>query len=173
MFAAFNMFWTVAPIMLAERFSLDGHGIALFALAGAGGALAAPLAGRLADRGLGQITTAGAMAALGAAFFATGWITSLMLTGLVVLTIIIDAAVQTTHVVSQRIIFSVPAEVRGRVNALYMTFTFAGGAVGSVLGTVTYHWGGWTTVAMAGGIIGALSLLLFTIELCGHRHTSR
>ena len=63
---------------------------------------------------------------------------------LVVLAIIIDAAVQANQVVSQRIIFSVAAEVRGRVNALYMTITFIGGALGSLLGTVTYFRGGWT-----------------------------
>jgi hypothetical protein len=34
MFAAFNMFWTAAPLMLAERFELGEHGIGLFALAG-------------------------------------------------------------------------------------------------------------------------------------------
>src|ERR1700748_1961875 len=51
LFAAFNLFWTASPLMLAERFGLSEHGIALFALAGAGGAFAAPIAGRLADRG--------------------------------------------------------------------------------------------------------------------------
>ena len=48
MFGAFNMFWTAAPLMLADRFGLGQHAVDLFALAGAGGALAAPFAGRLA-----------------------------------------------------------------------------------------------------------------------------
>lgn len=165
LFGAFNLFWTAVPLMLADRFALSERGIGLFALAGAGGALAAPIAGRLADRGLSRITTAGAMIAVGTAFLATSWAASAMLlSALVVLAVIIDAAVQANQVVSQRIIFSVPAEIRGRVNALYMTITFGGGALGSLLGTVSYHGGGWTMTAMVGGLIGTLALVLFTVE---------
>ena len=83
------------------------------------------------------------------------------------LAIVIDAAVQANQVVSQRIIFTAPAQVRGRVNALYMTITFVGGAVGSVLGTVTYFRGGWATTALVGGLAGAVSLLLFAIQRRG------
>ena len=50
MFCAFNVFWTAAPVMLAERFGMSQQSIALFALAGAGGALAAPIAGRTRSR---------------------------------------------------------------------------------------------------------------------------
>ena len=165
LFGAFNLFWTAVPLMLADRFALSERGIGLFALAGAGGALAAPIAGRLADRGLSRITTAGAMIAVGTAFLATSWAASAaLLSVLVVLAVIIDAAVQANQVVSQRIIFSVPAEIRGRVNALYMTITFGGGALGSLLGTVSYHGGGWTMTAMVGGLIGTVALVLFTVE---------
>ncbi|GLS22464.1 MFS transporter [Labrys miyagiensis] len=166
LFAAFNLFWTASPLMLAERFGMSEHGIALFALAGAGGAFAAPIAGRLADRGLSRATTAGAMLTIALAFWATGWAAAaLAIAVLVVLAVIIDGAVQANQVVSQRIIFSVPPQVRGRVNAFYMTCTFIGGAIGSVLGTLTYHWGGWTATAIVGGSMGAFALLLFFLEL--------
>lgn len=165
LFAAFNLFWTAVPLLLAERFGLGQHGIGLFALAGAGGALAAPVAGRLADRGHGRIATAAAMVVLGAAFAATGWAARAVALGaMVVMAIVIDAAVQTNQIVSQRIIFSAGAEIRGRVNALYMTITFAGGALGSVLGTITYHQGGWSATATAGGLLALAALLLFVIE---------
>jgi len=165
MFAAFNLFWTAAPLMLAEHFGLGEHGIGLFALAGAGGALAAPIAGRLADRGLISALTAGAMGALALCFYATGWAAAaLALAALLVLTIVIDAAVQINQVVSQRLIFSGAPETRGRVNALYMTITFAGGALGSVLGTLSYHWGGWPATATLGGVIGTLALVLFAVQ---------
>jgi predicted MFS family arabinose efflux permease len=159
------MFWTAAPLMLAERFGLGERGIGLFALAGAGGALAAPIAGRLADRGYIRAATAGAMIVLGTGFFATGWAAGAAALGcLVVITILIDAAVQANQVVSQRIIFSVPADVRGRVNALDMTITFVGGALGSLAGTITYHWGGWMTTAGTGGLIATVALLLFGLQ---------
>jgi len=168
LFAGFNMFWTAVPLALAERFGLGGHGIGLFALAGAGGALAAPIAGRLADRGLTHIATAAAMAVFGLAFYATGWAMAAMaLAAMVVLTVIFDGTVQINQVVGQRTIFSVPAGVRGRVNAIYMTITFLGGALGSVLGTVTYHRGGWDLTSGVGGAIGLFALLLLAIELRG------
>ena len=165
LFSAFNLFWTAAPLMLADRFGLGQRGIGLFALAGAGGALAAPLAGRLADRGMGQIATGTVMIALGIAFYATHWaVDAGMMIVLVVLAILIDAAVQTNHVVSQRILFSGPAQTRGRINALYMTITFLGGAIGSVLGTLIYHQGSWTLTADTGALIAILALVLFGLE---------
>jgi predicted MFS family arabinose efflux permease len=165
MFAAFNLFWTAVPLLLAQRFGLGQMGIALFALAGAGGALAAPIAGRLADRGHIRAATFAAMAVLTLCFFATGWAASAgALAVLAVLAILIDAAVQLNQVVSQRVIFSLPAPVRGRVNAIYMTTAFFGGAFGSILATASYHWGGWTATAAAGGVIGVLALLVFATE---------
>jgi Arabinose efflux permease len=173
LFAAFNLFWTAAPLMLAERFGMSDHAIAVFALAGAGGALAAPLAGRLADRGHGVILTAGAMLALGLAFLATNWAAAAaMLLLLVGLTVVIDAAVQTNQVVSQRLIFAAPAQVRGRVNALYMTITFAGGAIGSMLGTLTWHAGGWAETATVGGLLGLVALVLLGVERWPWRSTT-
>ncbi len=166
MFCAFNMFWTAVPLFLADRFHLGQEGIGLFALAGAGGALTAPIAGRLADQGRSQATTLAAMLVLGLSFLASCWTaegaTALMI--LTVLAVLIDAAVQANQVVGQRIIFSVAAENRGRVNAVYMTCLFAGAAVGSVLGTVSYHRGGWPLTGGVGAAIGGLLLLLMAWE---------
>src|SRR5258708_27043080 len=63
MFACFNVFWTASPLLLANEFGLDHRSIALFTLAGAAGALSAPLASRLADRGLTRPATGWALVA--------------------------------------------------------------------------------------------------------------
>jgi predicted MFS family arabinose efflux permease len=84
---------------------------------------------------------------------------------MVVLAVIIDAAVQINQIVGQRIIFAVPSNIRGRVNAIYMTLMFAGGALGSLLGTLTYDHGGWEMTAIVGGLLGAAGLGLFAIEM--------
>ena len=166
MFALFNMFWTAAPLMLAERFGLGQHAIGLFALAGAGGALAAPFAGRLADRGLEIAATAGAMLVVALSFGATGWaVAATALLPLIVATVCLDASVQINQVVSRRTVFGTAAAIRGRVNALYMTATFIGGAAGSLLGTVTYSMGGWSATAGAGVAVGLLLLGLLAIEM--------
>lgn len=49
---AFGVFWTSIALRLSAPFSLDQMGIAAFALAGAAGAVVAPIAGRAGDRGL-------------------------------------------------------------------------------------------------------------------------
>ncbi len=165
MFCAFNLFWTAVPLMLAERFGLSGYAIGLFALAGAGGAFAAPLAGRLADHGLSRAATFGAMASLAVAFLATGWAEKILsLAILVVATLMIDAAVQTNQIVSQRAIFSTAASSRARINAVYMTIVFVGGATGSLLGTLTYHAGGWMVTAISGVALGIAGLAIFATE---------
>jgi predicted MFS family arabinose efflux permease len=164
MFAAFNLFWTAAPVMLVHRFGLTQESLALFALAGAGGALAAPLAGRMADRGLGRAATFVAMVALTAAFFATRWaVESGWMAALVVLTVLIDAAVQVNQITGQRVIFSLAPESRGRTNAIYMTMVFISGAVGSALSTFLYRLGGWDPVSDVGAALGILMLVLFAV----------
>ena len=51
MFGTFSLFWTAVPVELARNHGLSQSQIALFALVGAIGAVAAPIAGRLADAG--------------------------------------------------------------------------------------------------------------------------
>ena len=165
LFCAFNLFWTAVPLMLAERFGMDARAIALFALAGAGGALAAPIAGRLADRGLGQLATGCAVVAAGASLAATTWAAATTsLAAMVGLAVVIDAATQATHIVNQRTILSVEAAIRGRANALYMTFTFVGGAIGSLLGPYAIHAGGWSAAALTGAAVCALALAVVVAE---------
>ena len=164
-FATFNMLWTAAPLMLVDRFGLSQSGIALFALAGAGGALAAPIAGRLADRGLARLCTGIAISGLTAGFLASLWaVPAGMLIAMVVIAVVIDAAVQFNQITSQRLLFVLPAEQRGRVNALYMTITFFGGAIGSTLATTTYHWGGWTAMAATAAAMGLVAAALYLTE---------
>lgn len=165
MFCAFNLFWTTVPLLLAQRFKLSEHAIALFALAGSGGALAAPIAGHLADRGYIAAATASAMAVLALSFAGAVPVSGAIgLVALTLLAVLIDAAVQINQVVGQHIIFSVPGEIRGRVNAIYMTSVFVGGALGSVLGTLLYARAGWTATAACGALIGLLASSLHLIE---------
>jgi predicted MFS family arabinose efflux permease len=165
MFGGFSLFWTAAPLALAARFGLHERGIAVFALAGAGGALVAPLAGRLADGGWTRACTTGAMAVLGISFLVSDWLVAAgALAAFALVAVLVDAAVQMNQVVSQRIIYTTPAGSRGRVNAIYMTVTFAGGAAGSMLGALTYHHGGWGTTALTGAAAGLALLLLQATE---------
>jgi len=67
LFGAFSAFWTAIAYELIDEHGFTQSQIALFALVGAGGAAAAPLAGRLADRGHGPLASGGALACSDAA----------------------------------------------------------------------------------------------------------
>jgi predicted MFS family arabinose efflux permease len=166
MFAGFSLFWTGSPLLLAREFGLDHRGIALFALAGAAGALAAPVAGRLADRGLTRPATGWALVAAILAFMLAAearLIHSLAL--LILAAVILDAAVQVCQVLSLRRIYVLAPELRGRLNGLFIAFAFLCGAAGSGLAAAVYTSRGWTTLAALGALCAAAALAQFAAEL--------
>ena len=166
LFAAFSLFWTVVPLHLAQHFGMRQRGIALFALAGVAGAIAAPLAGRMADRGWTRPATLTAMLLVAVALLLAqlewgGGSGSLQLALLVAAAIVLDAGVSSHLVLSQRVIFALGAAQRGRCNALFMATFFAGGALGSALGGWSYAQGGWSQAAWVGLVFPLLALGYF------------
>ena len=161
---AFNLFWTAVPLLLADRFGFDQRGIALFALAGAGGALAAPLAGRLGDRGYVRAGTGLALVGMLAALLLSGWFQQAhWLIGLGLAAILLDGMAQTNQVMSQRVIYSLSAEMRGRLNAAYMTVMFLMAALGSTLAALLYVGGGWwQAVSVPAGLMVVVLAVFFT-----------
>lgn len=161
MFAAFSLFWTASPIYLARVHSLSQSQIALFALVGAVGAASAPLAGRLADAGHTRKATllALALAPLSLLFGLLQPGTTVI--GLALTGILLDFAVQMNMVLGQRTIYALDPASRGRLNALYMTVIFVGGAIGSALAGALYESAGWHGVALAGAALPGAALLVF------------
>jgi predicted MFS family arabinose efflux permease len=165
MFAAFNVFWTGTPLLLIHAYGMSLHGVALFAFVGAGGALAAPPAGRLADRGLTRPVTGIAMATVCIAFLVASWaverhsVLVLAIAGLV-----LDAAVQMCQVLSLRSIFMLAPELRSRLNGLYMAWVFGCGAVASGAAVAVYQLAGWNALTWLGTAFAATGLLYYFTE---------
>lgn len=173
-FSAFSLFWTVTPLVLAgPAFGLTQSGIALFALAGVAGAVASPIAGRLADRDLGRPATLFGIASVGIAFLITHLASEGSTAALVLLTlaaILLDFGVTMTLVIGQRSIYGLGADLRSRLNGLYMATFFCGGAVGSAVGVWAYAQGGWLFASMIGF---ALPLLALAYALTERREQAR
>jgi predicted MFS family arabinose efflux permease len=167
MFGAFSVFWTATPLLLAQQYGLGQSQIALFSLVGAAGAIAAPLAGRWADRGWSRIGTVAALSAACAAFLASRFapahspwgVASLALAG-----VLLDFAVTANQVFGQRAILTLGAEHRSRMNALYMATFFVGGAIASALAGWTYAAGGWAWTALLGAVLPLMALAYFSAE---------
>jgi len=168
LFGVFSMFWTAVPLLLAgPAFHFSQNGIALFALVGVAGAISAPIAGRVADRGWTRPATAGAILLTAGGFALTrmvdfGSTLSLVVLGLAAITI--DFGVQANVVLGFRALFALGAEARSRLNGLYMTTFFLTGAMGSAVGGWAYANGGWTLVASIGMALPLLSLIYLATE---------
>ncbi|KAA0689181.1 MFS transporter [Neorhizobium sp. P12A] len=167
-FAAFTMFWTVAPLLLTgPMFHLSQAGVGLFALAGVAGAIAAPIAGRMADRGWSRPATGLGMVSVGAAFLITHIAeqgSTLSLSFFVAAAILLDFGITTTLVTGQRAIFTQGQEVRARLNAVYMTTWYIAGAIASAVGGWAYAHGGWNLPSWIGLGLPVVALLYFATE---------
>lgn len=167
LFGAFSLFWTVVPLHLADHFGMSQIGIAWFALVGVGGAIAAPIAGRLADKGWSKVLTGIAIVVAVLSFLLIHLVQSSSILALILLfvsAITLDMAVSGNLVVSQRVIYSLGSEARGRLNGLFMAIFFLGGAIGSSLGGWSYTQGGWNLTSLIGTILPVLALVYFLTE---------
>ncbi|QVM89130.1 MFS transporter [Pseudomonas entomophila] len=163
MFGAFSLYWTAVPLALAGEHGLSQSQIALFALVGAVGAVAAPLAGRLADAGHARRGSLLAMALAPMALLMGLSAPGMSVIGLGLTGVLLDFAVQMNMVIGQREVYALDPASRGRLNALYMTSIFLGGAVGSAVASGVYAQFGWSGVALAGAALPALALLVFLV----------
>ncbi|MNM31728.1 Inner membrane transport protein YnfM [compost metagenome] len=163
MFAAFSLYWTAAPLALAGEHGLSQSQIALFALVGAVGAIAAPLAGRLADAGHARAGSLLALILAPAALLIGLTTPGYSVIGLGLTGVLLDFAVQMNMVIGQREVYALDPASRGRLNALYMTSIFLGGALGSAVASAVFTSYGWHGVALVGAGLPGLALVIFLV----------
>ncbi|CNK34878.1 MULTISPECIES: MFS transporter [Yersinia] len=166
----FSAFWSTLAVMLQDTYHLGSAVAGAFGLAGAAGALAAPLAGTLADRRGPQVVTligAGLATLSFASLFLLPLLPFQLQIGLIVVSAIgFDFGVQATLVAHQTIIYGLEPAARSRLNALLFTGVFVGMAVGSALGSLMLEKMGWTGVVALITFSGIASLV---VRGCGRR----
>ncbi|WP_296359144.1 MFS transporter [Ramlibacter sp.] len=172
----FGAFWTSISLRLSTApFDLGPKGIALFALAGAAGAVVAPVAGRAGDRGWTQgatrvahlaVTGAVALAWIGGHVLARGSSAAsagMALAALALSAVLLDLGVIADQTLGRRAVNLLQPQARGRVNGLFTGLFFLGAAAGSgASGFAWMHWGwpGVCGVALAfAGTALAISLM--------------
>ncbi|QAU22998.1 MFS transporter [Dyella sp. M7H15-1] len=167
LFGAFSLFWTTAPLWLASpAFHLSQAGIAWFALAGVAGAIAAPIAGRFADKGWGHLLTGLAILIVASSFLMmhAGGGFAVRIAMLVLSAVVLDFGVSMNFVIGQRAIFAMASEYRGRLNAIYIAIFFLGGAIGSAAGAWVFAQFGWACTAWLGFSLPAGAMLYYLTE---------
>jgi len=163
------LFSTMALLLSGPDHELSDAQIGLVGLVGVAGAFMANIAGRLADKGLDQATTAVSVGILLLSWVPL-WLAADNLVWFLVGMLTIDLALQGVHISNQNAVFRLVPHARSRVNSVYMTSYFAGAASGSAIGTAAWGLGGWPATCAAGVVLALLTCVAFAHDrrLAGH-----
>jgi predicted MFS family arabinose efflux permease len=167
-FAIISAFWTTMVLFLANPpFNFQTLQIGLFGIAGAAGALAAPLVGKLSDGNnprknlmIGFILQIVSIAL----FYFTGSHLYLFVIGIV----LIDIGQQAIHVTNQTRIYTLIPEARNRLNTIFMSVSFIGASCGSALGLWLWGQGGWNLFCY--GMTGIIVLNILIYQFYGRKN---
>jgi len=160
-FAILSGFWTTMVLFLANPpFSFQTLQIGLFGIAGAAGALAAPLVGKLSSgKNPRRNLLTGLLLQLIsiAAFYFTGSHLYLFVMGI----ILIDIGQQAIHVTNQTRIYTLVPEARNRLNTIFMSVSFVGASFGSAFGLWLWEKGQWSLFCLGTALVVVLNLLIY------------
>jgi predicted MFS family arabinose efflux permease len=150
----------LAVALAAPPYHLGGTAAGAFGLAGAAGALAAPIAGSIADsRGPVSVIRAGATLVAVSFVAMAVWQGSLLV--LVAGAITFDLGVQASLVSHQTIVYGLDPAARSRLNAVLVSSMFLGMSTGAALGSRALARYGWTGVTMLGAMAACAAFLVY------------
>lgn len=170
MFAAFSILWSALVLPLsAPPYSYSHGAIGAFGLVGFAGTLAASRAGRWADRGWAQKTSAGALLLILLAWLPLGFFAwtngPLALASLIAGILALDLGVQALQVTNQSMIFRANSAAHSRLVGCYMMFYAVGSGGGAIGATSVYAVAGWTGVCLLGGAVSLAALLFWAATM--------
>jgi predicted MFS family arabinose efflux permease len=157
--ASLGAFWSTLALMLAgPPFQLGAAMAGAFGLAGAAGALAAPLFGHLADRA-GPLPAIRLGCALVMLSFGGMWLFPGSLPVLIVGAALFDLGVMAALVSHQTIVNGLDASAGSRLNGLLMTGAMFGMAAGAWVGSWAWAHYGWVGICVVGLAVGVAALV--------------
>ncbi|PSW62635.1 MFS transporter [Photobacterium kishitanii] len=161
---AFSAFWTTLALFLSHNYGLGSATAGAFGLAGAAGAISAPLIGGLSDRiGAHKILLVSisiVILSFIAMLFIPLFTIHLQIGWLVLCVILFDFGINATLVSHQTIVYSLKPEARGRLNSILFTFMFIGMAIGSAAGGYLYQHVGWNGVLVLAIVAPLIALII-------------
>ncbi|RZJ52855.1 MAG: MFS transporter [Flavobacterium sp.] len=160
-FAQFGAFWTTMVLLLSgEPFGFNSATIGLFGIVGASGALAAPLVGKMGDKGNPRVAV-GYGCLLMLISFITFYFSIESFIGIAIGIVFLDVGIQGVHISNQTRVYSLLPEARNRLNTVFMSLSFLGTAAGSAYGLFLWKLGGWHAVAIGCAILAILALTVY------------
>ncbi|MGX7668712.1 MFS transporter [Flavobacterium pedocola] len=162
-FAQFGAFWTTMVLLLSgEPFNFNSATIGLFGIVGASGALAAPLVGKMGDKGNPRKAIGYGIFLL-LLSFVVFYFSSESVVGILIGIVFIDVGLQSVHVSNQTRVYALLPEARNRMNTVYMSFSFLGTALGSAFGLWLWELGSWEAFSIGGALLSVTSLVVYLL----------
>jgi len=162
-FAAFSALWaTLAALLTQPPYAFGAATIGLFGLVTVLGIVASPRIGTWVDRlGARALAVAGAVTlVLGFVFIAAG---GLNLGWLIVGMVLLDLGNRAGLVANQSRVQTLRAEARNRLNTVFMSAYFLGGAFGAALGNYGVHRAGWIGLAAVGALLALAATVVSAV----------
>ncbi len=169
LFAAFSGLWgTLAFLLNQAPYHFNSSIVGSFGLVGILGMIASPTIGSLSGRwGGGKIVAMGGLMSV-IAFILIGR-SGFHLTALILGIILLDIGSRMGLVGNQVRIYTLSPEMRSRLNTVFMSCYFVGGAVGTRLGAAAGTYAGWLGIAVLGAALALLVAVIqgfFEIRIC-------
>ena len=162
-FAQFGAFWTTMVLLLSDApFTYNSATIGLFGIVGASGALAAPLVGKLGDKGNPR-KVIGYGCGLLLLSFMVFYFSAESLVGILIGIVFIDVGLQAIHISNQTRIYALLPEARNRMNTIFMSFSFFGTALGSAFGIWLWNYGRWEAFSVGGMLLASTSIVIYFV----------
>ncbi|GAB2542735.1 MFS transporter [Spirosoma aerophilum] len=163
-FGTFCSFWTTLTFHLSgPPFHYQTGTIGLFGLLAIGAALLAPVFGKQADKGNASRIRL---------FMACLLIVSVLIVKLfpsssiafILTVLLLDLGAQSIQMTNTALIYTLDSTAHSRINTVYMTSYFIGGAVGTLVGIQCWTWGGWTLVTWQLLLWSSLALVVLMVS---------
>jgi predicted MFS family arabinose efflux permease len=162
-FAQFGAFWTTMVLLLSGNpFNFNSATIGLFGIVGASGALAAPLVGKMGDKGNPRVAV-GYGCLLMLISFIVFYFSIESIIGVIIGIVFIDVGIQGVHISNQTRVYSLLPEARNRLNTVFMSFSFLGTAAGSAYGLFLWKFAGWHGVTIGCAVLALLALTVYAV----------
>lgn len=145
-FGLFCSFWTTLTFHLSgSPFFFHSDRIGLFGLVAIAGAAMAPIFGKLADKGNANRSLLLAISIILFSLVLMKFIPYSVI-ALVIAVLLLDVGAQAMQVTNVALIYTLDETSHSRINTIYMTSFFVGGAIGTSVGLLCWQYGGWNMV---------------------------
>lgn len=160
LFGVFCSFWTTLTFKLSlAPFYFDSDVIGLFGVLAVAGALFAPYIGKIADKVNPTFTKILSIGMIVISILLMKWFEESLL-AFILATLLLDIGFQAVQINNLAQIYTLDESAHSRINTIYMSSMFIGGALGTFTGVYCWEHGGWALVTLQLLALSVISLAI-------------